>query len=45
MALGLGVPGGSVSEVKTLPSGHYWLATCLDMNNNDDYVQDFGRGE
>ncbi|XP_049897023.1 cone-rod homeobox protein-like [Epinephelus moara] len=40
MAFGLDFTGGNVSEMNTFYSGHYWPATCLDMNNNDDYAQD-----
>ncbi|XP_051257322.1 retinal homeobox protein Rx2-like [Dicentrarchus labrax] len=40
MALGLDFTG---AEMNTFYSGHYWPATCLDMNNNDDYAQDSSR--
>lgn len=45
MALGLDFIGGNVSEMNSFYSGHYWSATGLDMNNNDDYAQDSSRGE
>ncbi|KAA8586796.1 homeobox protein prophet of Pit-1 [Etheostoma spectabile] len=43
MARGLDFTGGNVSEMTTFYSGHYWPATCLDMNTNDDYAQDTSR--
>uniref|UniRef100_A0A4W6F2S3 Homeobox domain-containing protein n=1 Tax=Lates calcarifer TaxID=8187 RepID=A0A4W6F2S3_LATCA len=43
MALGLDFIGGNVSEMNSFYSGHYWSATGLDMNNNDDYAQDSSR--
>lgn len=45
MAFGLDLTGGSVSEMNTFYSGHYWPAACLDMNDKDDYAQDSSRGE
>ncbi|XP_034745190.1 homeobox protein prophet of Pit-1-like [Etheostoma cragini] len=43
MALGLDFTGGNVSEMNKFYSGHYWPATCLDMNTNDGYAQDTSR--
>ncbi|XP_047463455.1 homeobox protein OTX2-like [Mugil cephalus] len=43
MAHGLDFTGGSVPDMISFYSGHYWPATCMDMNNNDDYAQDSSR--
>lgn len=45
MALSLDFTGVNVSDMDPLYSGHYWAATCLDMNNNEDYTKDPRIGE
>lgn len=45
MALGLDFTSVNVSDMDPLYSGHYWAATCLDMNNNDDYTKDSSIGK
>ncbi|KAF3841013.1 hypothetical protein F7725_006875 [Dissostichus mawsoni] len=43
MAFELDFTGCNASDINTFFSGHYWPASCLDMNNNDDYAQDSSR--
>lgn len=45
MAYGSDFSGGNVSKMNTFYSGHYWPAACMDMNNNDNYAQDYITGE
>ncbi|KAK5918163.1 hypothetical protein CgunFtcFv8_002949 [Champsocephalus gunnari] len=43
MAFELDFTGCNASDINTFFAGHYWPASCLNMNNNDDYAQDSSR--
>ncbi|KAF0038635.1 hypothetical protein F2P81_009119 [Scophthalmus maximus] len=46
MAFGSDFTGADVSEMNSFYSGHYWPASCLDVNNsknNEDYAQESNR--
>ncbi|KAK5887700.1 hypothetical protein CesoFtcFv8_016282 [Champsocephalus esox] len=43
MAFELDFTGCNASDINTFFAGHYWPASCLNMNNNDEYAQDSSR--